>query len=224
MNDDFRVRLFSIIGCMALFIVSCSQPAPPEEDHVPVNPMNDFGMTASNVFFYYTDLDRATKFYTETLGLNIAADYGFAKILQVAPTSFITLVDETKGMHKSSEPKTVAIALVTDQLGEWWDYIEKQDVEIKFPYDPKEGRPHHGFVAIDPEGYLLEFERFNVHEENEKLMPVLDKTATVYPPDDQTTTVPPGLGFKATVVWFYYKDMAGIQRFYEDVMGFDLIV
>ena len=133
MNDNFRVRLFSVIGCMALLIVSCSQPAPPEEDHVPVNPMNDFGMTASNVFFYYADLDRATIFYTETLGLNIAADYGFAKILQVAPTSFITLVDETKGMHKSSEPKTVAIALVTDQLGEWWDYIEKQDVEIKFP-------------------------------------------------------------------------------------------
>ena len=86
-----------------------------------VNPMNDFGMTASNVFFYYSNLARATKFYTETLGLNVAADYGFAKILQVAQTSFITLVDETKGMHKSSEPKSVAIALITDQLDEWFD-------------------------------------------------------------------------------------------------------
>jgi catechol 2,3-dioxygenase-like lactoylglutathione lyase family enzyme len=36
--------------------------------------------------------------------------------------------------------------------------------------------------------------------------------------------VPQGLGFKATIVWFYYRDMAGIQRFYEDVLGFDLIV
>ena len=191
---------------------------------MPVNPMNDFGMTASNVFFYYTNLARATQFYTETLGLNVAADYGFAKILQVAPTSFITLVDETKGMHKSSEPKSVAIALITDQLDEWWDYIEKQDVQIKSPYNPKEGRPHHGFVVIDPEGYFLEFERFNIHEENKKLSPVLDKSPTVYSPSDKTSTVPPGLGFKATVVWFYYKDMEGIQRFYEDVMGFDLIV
>ena len=197
---------------------------PLEENSMHVNPMNDFGMTASNVFFYYSNLARATKFYTETLGLNVAADYGFAKILQVAQTSFITLVDETKGMHKSSEPKSVAIALITDQLDEWFDYIEKQDVEIKAPYNPKEGRPHHGFVAIDPEGYFLEFERFNIHEENEKLSPVLDKLPTIYPPNDQNTTVPPGLGFKATVVWFYYKDMEGIQRFYEDVMGFDLIV
>ena len=59
---------------------------PLEEDSMPVNPMNDFGMTASNVFFYYSNLPRATKFYTETLGLNVAADYGFAKILQVDQT------------------------------------------------------------------------------------------------------------------------------------------
>ena len=214
-----------------LFVSSCASTIQYEgernekgEYHVPVNPMNDFGMTASNVFFYYTNLARATQFYTETLGLNVAADYGFAKILQVAPTSFITLVDETKGMHKSSEPKSVAIALITDQLDEWWDYIEKQDAQIKSPYNPKEGRPHHGFVVIDPEGYFLEFERFNIHEENKKLSPVLDKSPTVYPPSDKNSTVPPGLGFKATVVWFYYKDMEGIQRFYEDVMGFDLIV
>ena len=216
---------------LTLFLASCASTIQYEgelnekgEYHVPVNPMNDFGMTASNVFFYYTNLARATQFYTETLGLNVAADYGFAKILQVAPTSFITLVDETKGMHKSSEPKSVAIALITDQLDEWWDYIEKQDAQIKSPYNPKEGRPHHGFVVIDPEGYFLEFERFNIHEENKKLSPVLDKSPTVYPPRDQNSTVPPGLGFKATVVWFYYKDMEGIQRFYEDVMGFDLIV
>ena len=225
MVRSIRVLSCYMVTCLLIIIAGCGQSAPPEEEPVPVNPMNDFGMTASNVFFYYTDLEGATKFYTETLGLNVAADYGFAKILQVAPTSFITLVDETKGMHKSSEPKTVAIALVTDQLDAWWDYIEKQNVEIKFPYKgPQEGRAHDGFVAIDPEGYFLEFERFNAHEENEKLMPLLDKTATLYPPADQTTTVPEGLGFKATVVWFYYKDMAGIQKFYEEVLGFDLIV
>lgn len=224
MHHTIRLLSSYAIACLMFIAAACSEAPPPEEEPVPVNPMTEFGMTASNVFFYYADLDRATKFYTETLGLNVAADYGFAKILQVAPTSFITLVDETKGMHKASEPKTVAIALVTDQLDEWWDYIEKQDVDIKFPYDPKEGRAHHGFVAIDPEGYFLEFERFNAHEENVKLMPVLDKTATVYPPADQTTTVPEGLGFKATVVWFYYKDMVGIQKFYEEVLGFDLIV
>ncbi len=218
--------IFVALACVALATAACNQseqPAPPEEEPIPVNPMNEFGMTASNVFLYYTDVEAATDFYTRTLGLAVAADYGFAKILRVAPSSFITLVDEEMGMHSASDPKTVAIALLTDQLDEWWNYIKDRDIETRFPYNPQEGRPHHGFVAIDPEGYLLEFERFNEHAENEMLIPVLNETETVYPVEG-ASDVPPGLGFKATVVWFYYKDMPAIQAFYENVMGFDLIV
>ena len=189
-----------------------------------VDPYDDFGTTASNVFFYYADVEAATAFYREVLGLRVIADYGFAKIVQVAPKSFITLVDAAEGMHAADEPKTTAIALITDQLDEWWDYIRTQDVAMRSTdYDPVEGRPHHGFVAIDPEGYFLEFERFNEHPENERLIPVLRDAETLYP-EPGTSNVPPGLGFKSTVVWFYYKDMDGIQRFYEDVMGFDMIV
>lgn len=82
-----------------------------------------------------------------------------------------------------------------------------------------EGRPHDGFVAYDPEGYYLEFERFNPHEENERLMPVLDAATSRY-----TSAGPPELGFKATVLWTYYDDLAGAEAFYEDVMGLELIV
>ena len=219
------VRMFFVaLACVALATAACDSPAPPEEESQPVNPMNEYGMTASNVFLYYADVEAATEFYTGTLGLAVAADYGFAKILRVAPSSFITLVDEKMGMHSASDPKTVAIALITDQLDEWWDYLKDLDVEMRSSsYNPQEGRPHHGFVAIDPEGYLLEFERFNEHAENEMLVPVLNETATIYPREG-ASEVPPGLGFKATVVWFYYKDMPAIQAFYEDVMGFDLIV
>jgi catechol 2,3-dioxygenase-like lactoylglutathione lyase family enzyme len=188
-----------------------------------VDPMQDFGTTASNVFFYYEDVEAATTFYRETLGFRVVADYGFAKIMQVAPKSFITLVDHTKGMHSSAEPKTTAIALVTDQLDEWWDYLQTQDIGMRSEsYTPREGSAHDGFVAIDPEGYLLEFERFNPHEENERFVPLLNATETL--PAHPDSNVPDGLGFKATVVWFYYKDMEGIQRFYEEALGFDLIV
>lgn len=187
------------------------------------DPMSDFGTTASNVFFYYEDVEAATTFYKEVMGFRVAADYGFAKIMQVAPKSFITLVDHTKGMHSADEPKTTAIAIVTDQLDEWWEYVQTQDIEVRTKeYTPVPGRAHHGFVAVDPEGYLLEFERFNPHEENERLMPLLDATQTLYA--DPASNVPEGMGFKGTVVWFYYKDMEAIQRFYEETLGFDLIV
>ena len=41
-------------------------------------------------------------------------------------------------------------------------------------FEPDPAGPHDGFVVVDPEGYYLEFERFNPHEENTELMPVLD--------------------------------------------------
>jgi catechol 2,3-dioxygenase-like lactoylglutathione lyase family enzyme len=186
------------------------------------DPMADMGTTASNVFFYYEDVEAATTFYRETLGFRLAADYGFAKIMQVAPKSFITLVDHRKGMHSSDEPKTTAIALVTDQLDEWWHYLQTQKIEMRSKeFSPRDGSAHDGFVAVDPEGYLLEFERFNEHEENMQFKPALDGLPTLYA--DSASRVPQGLGFKATIVWFYYKDMAGIQRFYEEVLGLDLI-
>jgi len=188
------------------------------------DPMTEFGTTASNVFFYYEDVAAAGEFYENVMGFRIAADYGFAKIVQVAPKSFITLVDEDKGMHKSSEPKTTALALLTNELDGWWDYMQTQDVEIRSTeFKTVEGGPHDGFVAVDPEGYFLEFERFNDHPENERLMPILRDSSALYP-EPGTSNVPPGLGFIGTVVWFYYKDMEGVQQFYEQVMGFDLLV
>lgn len=220
-----------------LLLVACSEsPAPdatvaaagsPAAAAAPVasvDPLASFGTTASNVFFYYADVEAATTFYRDVMGLRVAADYGFAKIMQVAPKSFITLVDAKEGMHAADEPKTTAIALVTDQLDEWWAYLETQEITMRSTdYSPEAGSAHDGFVAVDPEGYFLEFERFNAHPENADLMPVLDSAVTLYP-EPGASNVPAGLGFKSTVIWFYYKDMEGVQRFYEEVMGFDLIV
>lgn len=225
------MRILTITSLMLFLLSACGQSGSDQtvsvaDEGAPagVDPYDDFGSTASNVFFYYADVEAAAGFYNNVLGLRTVTDYGFAKIVQVAPKSFITLVDAEVGMHKADEPKTTAIALITDQLDEWWDYIQTQDVDMRSTeYAPVEGRPHHGFVAIDPEGYFLEFERFNEHPENEHLIPVLEQSETLYP-EPGTSSVPEGLGFKATVVWFYYKDMEGIQRFYEDVMGFDMIV
>jgi len=206
-----------------LALILCGACASNEQDR-PVNPLHDLGITANNVFFYYDDLAAATSFYTDTLGIEVVADYGFAKILQIAGSSYMTLVDGTKGMHTTDEPKSVAIALITDQLDEWYSYLSDLPVEMKYDYDPVPDRPHHGFVILDPEGYYLEFERFNVHPENEQLTPILQRAETFLSSSDRATTVPEGLGFKATVLWLYYKDMESIQEFYEQRFGLSLTV
>lgn len=179
---------------------------------------------ANNAFFYYADVEGAWRFYTEVLGVETVADYGFAKILHVADTSYLILVDAAEGMHTAEEPKTVALALVTDELEGWYDYLKSEGVEMRNELSLEEGKPHDGFVAYDPEGYYLEFERFNPHSENEKLMPILEQAPSFFPGEGASTRRPRELGIKATILWMYYRDMDAIQRFYGDVMGFEQVV
>ncbi|HNP95439.1 MAG TPA: VOC family protein [Cyclobacteriaceae bacterium] len=183
--------------------------------------MKDFGIDATNLFLYYKDLNKATQFYTSTLGFELLADYQMAKILRLTSDSYLILVDATKGMHTADEPKTVAVALLTEQLQEWYDYLKGQNVKIKYDYKPRNGGPHDGFVVVDPEGYLLEFELFKNHRENEKFIPLLNQSPLV---TAQSSTVPAGLGFKATITWLYYKDMVGMQQFYEEKLGLEQVV
>jgi len=178
--------------------------------------MSDFGIRASNVFLYYDDLAKATSFYTKTLGLELLAEYDNASILRVAGSSYLILVDAAKGMHSTDEPKTVALALLTNQLQGWYDHLKSNKVPIKYDYKPKEGGAHDGFVAIDPEGYLLEFETFKQHPENERFIPILNTNENVNTSID-------GLSFNGAITWLYHKDILGMQGFYEQVLGLEMV-
>ena len=182
--------------------------------------LGDFGIKATNVFLYYRDLKKATDFYQNTLGLQLLGEYDNASMFQIADLSMLILVDEAKGMHSADENKSVALAFLTRDLPNWYDYLQEQKVEIKYTYKPKEGGPHDGFVAVDPEGYLLEFEMFKTHKENEPFKTVLDQNeevkTSVFFNEEQ-------LGFHGSITWLYHKDMLKIQNYYEDVLGLDLV-
>ncbi len=184
----------------------------------------DLKIQGNLVFFYYKDVEKAQRFYEEILGFERVLDYGFASIHQVSSSSYIGLVDETKGMHKTTEPKTVTLAVVTEEVSEWYDYLVGQNVEMKHEFNPREGRPHIGFVALDPEGYFLEFETFTDHPENAKLIPLLEKTTVLYSSEDMITSRPSGLGVQSSVFWLYYKDLEAANSYYEDVFGFVQVV
>jgi predicted enzyme related to lactoylglutathione lyase len=174
------------------------------------------GIQATNAFYYYRDVDRAWAFYTEVLGLSTVADYGFAKIMRVADASYLTLVDAEQGMHSAEEPKSVTLAIVTEQVEEWWEHLSAHGVEMRADFNYQEGQAHDGFVAIDPEGYFLEVERFNPHQENVDLMPILDSVEPV--------TTATGLTIQGTVFWLYYTELAPNEAFYEQLLGKDLLV
>jgi catechol 2,3-dioxygenase-like lactoylglutathione lyase family enzyme len=177
---------------------------------------------ATNAFYYYRDVEAAWAFYRDVLGFETVADYGFAKILRVAPASYLTLVDETRGMHSVDEPRSVTLAIVTEEVEGWWAYLSEREVPMRAPLGEVEpGQPHDGFVAIDPEGYFLEFERFNPHDENVDLVPLL---ADIDPLGPAGGTRPAELKVQGTVLWLYYRDVPAMEVFWEKLLGVDLLV
>jgi len=185
--------------------------------------MSDFGIRATNLFLYYEDLEQAGLFYTKILGMELVADYEMALILRMTHDSYLILVDASKGMHSADEPKTVALALLTDQLDEWYSYLKNKNVPMKFDYTPKDGSAHDGFVIVDPEGYLLELERFNQHPENERFLPQLNQNKTRTVKSDLEGKISNGLGFHSTITWLYYKDVQAMQNYYQDVLGLEMV-
>lgn len=134
---------------------------------------SSLGVSANIVFLYYRDVPRAQQFYEDVLGLALSVDQGFAKIFQVSPTSFVGLVDESQGLHRASEQKPVTVSFVVDDVDGWHAYLVRRGVTIRHPLGDAKRHPTRGFVAVDPEGYFLEFETFLDHPQNAKLRAAL---------------------------------------------------
>lgn len=170
-----------------------------------------FGIQEQITHLFYQDVEKAIGFYGETLGLTKIGEnrfqIGIDALIQINPVS-----DE----YPAGLPKSTAIALLTDQLPEWYEYVQQQGIEIKYTYKPKEGGPHDGFVAIDPEGYLLEFEQFKQHPENELFMAALAQAPKVETKID-------GLNFYGSITWTYHQDLLAMENFYNEVFGYQMV-
>lgn len=169
------------------------------------------GISDQITHLYYDKLNEALHFYDSLLGLPRVDSTTF----QIGKNAYIKL-NPINESHPTNEPKSTAIALLTDQLPEWYAYVQEKEVPIKYTYKPREGGPHDGFVAIDPGGYLLEFEQFKQHPENELFMAVLADAP-------QIETKINGLNFYGSITWTYHKDMLKMQQFYEEVLGYQLV-
>ncbi|MCU0647428.1 MAG: VOC family protein [Gemmatimonadaceae bacterium] len=159
-----RIALPALLAAAILASPAGAQPAPAS----PGRPAT-LGVQANIVFLYYKDIPRAQRFYEDVIGLRLTVDQGFAKIYQISPTSFVGLVDESQGLHRASDTKPVTLSFVTQEIDAWYDYLVSKGVKLRGPVRDATRHPTRGFVAYDPEGYFLEFERFLDHPQNAAL-------------------------------------------------------
>lgn len=95
---------------------------------------------------------------------------------------------------------------------------------MRGPISDSSRHPTRGFVAFDPEGYFLEFERFLEHPQNLNLQKRLAFRDSIYPAKVQAPSRPGHLGIRASVFWLYYQDVPRAESFYTENLQSRLLV
>jgi predicted enzyme related to lactoylglutathione lyase len=206
---------FHAITAICLFIAACA----PEETTMPVANHENAArpdIIATNAFYYYADVETAWAFYRDTLGLETVVDYGFAKILRLADTSYLTLVQASEGMHSVDEPKTVTLNLVTDELNRWREYLADKEVPMQAGLAETGELTANSFVAIDPEGYFLKFVRYNPHPDHESFIAAI---AGVTPVLSEVASATGQMGIRAVAFSAYFDNLEKIRPFYEGLFA-----
>lgn len=166
---------------------------------------------ATNAFYYYHDVDAAWIFYRDTLGFETVVDYGFAKILRIAESSYLTVVQADEGMHSADEPKNVTLHLITDELNHWHDYAVQQGMQIEYDAATNDDSLGDGFVTFDAEGYRLRFVRYNPHPNHSSFVESFANATPVL----STAGEAGDMSIRATAFSVYYADVESIRPFFE---------
>lgn len=113
-------------------------------------------------WFYYDDLEVASRFYGETLGLEQVLDAGWARIYRTTGKAFVGLVNaqEGKGVCQTQETNAVLLTLVVDDVVAWYDHLSKAGVSLNSEVKILEEVQIRTFFLSDPGGYSLEIQEF----------------------------------------------------------------
>ena len=201
------------IALLAIAACTADNSAGPETAQVETMPPD---IIATNAFYYYADVNAAWAFYGDTLGLETVADYGFAKILRLADSSYLTLVHADSGMHSTEEPKTVTLNLITDQLETWHEHLQASQVQMRVDYKLQDEQRPDSFVAVDPEGYYLKFVRHNPHPNHAEYIAGFSAATPVIARIEGASSE---LNIRAVAFSAYFNDLDGASSFYEGLFG-----
>lgn len=122
-------------------------------DCSPATPPLDSQVT----MFYYQDLEAATAFYGEILGLEKTFDWEWVKFFKTGPSSNVGLVKEGDGAyHEVQGTNAVMLSLVTTDVDAWYARLSGRD-DVTFLKPLADGGGIRSFLLRDPGGYTVEF-------------------------------------------------------------------
>ncbi len=108
-------------------------------------------------FLPASDWEGTIQFYERVLGLPCAVDQGDCRIYQVAGAGFLGFC---KRGETPSPPEKVILTLVSQEVEAWHRHLEAHGVPIIKPPTYNERYRIFHLFARDPNGYLVEIQRF----------------------------------------------------------------
>lgn len=102
------------------------------------------------------DLDRSTRFYRDVLGLRLVLDQGDCRIFGVTPTAFVAVCVRVDAVS----PDGIIVTLVTDDVDGWHDRLMAAGVSCERQPNHNEKYDLYQAFYRDPDGYLIEIQRF----------------------------------------------------------------
>jgi catechol 2,3-dioxygenase-like lactoylglutathione lyase family enzyme len=113
-------------------------------------------------FLRVADLDRSHRFYSAGLGLTLVLDQGGCRIYRLTDQAYLGVC-----LREDPGSRGVVVTIVTDQVDEWYERFGAAEGDVDGPpRDNAEYRIYH-FFATDPDGHLLEVQRFWDEDWNE---------------------------------------------------------
>lgn len=109
-------------------------------------------------FIAVNDLDKSSHFYGQIVGLPLALDQGTCRIFKICQDSYLGICQCSEGRRPS--PDGIIITWVTEDVDQRYEELAGKNVHFEKPPSHNEAfKIYHCFFR-DPDGYLLEIQRF----------------------------------------------------------------
>ncbi|MEM6428972.1 MAG: VOC family protein [Deinococcota bacterium] len=119
---------------------------------------DDFPCTGLVMFLPTDNLDAVSNFYETLLGLPLVRDQGLCRIFQTAPGAYIGFCNRE---YTIPTDYRVVITLLIDDVDGAYKVLKSQGIETENSPELSEQFNVYQFFVRDPNGYLVEVQRFN---------------------------------------------------------------
>jgi catechol 2,3-dioxygenase-like lactoylglutathione lyase family enzyme len=108
-------------------------------------------------FLATEDLEASAAFYEGVLGLPLVLDQGVCRIYQVAGGAFVGFCEH---LPRAAGEQPLILTLVSQDVDGWYNYVSAQGVVVEKPPAMNTTYNIYHFFMRDPDGYLVEIQRF----------------------------------------------------------------